>query len=181
MFELQPMAAEFYRSQTRRSTLMVCVILAASCFLMANLSIFLFGEPGGDNNFRWNLAGVIAGLLLTIALVRKVLWEQPWMAAAVYGLRLKHQLMKITNMLHQVEAAVAEEDPTAMKVLRFYHLGLIQMHTLEGNQTAISDLVKGVDRHLERMTAMGLAPEQNRLEQVWLDQISQRWRHLKRR
>src|SRR5690554_8203020 len=109
MFELQPMAAEFYRSQTRRSTLMVCVILAASCFLMANLSIFLFGEPGGDNNFRWNLAGVIAGLLLTIALVRKVLWEQPWMAAAVYGLRLKRQLMKITNMLHQVEAARSEE------------------------------------------------------------------------
>lgn len=181
MFELQPMAAEFYRSQTRRSTLVVCVILAASCFLMANLSIFLFGEPGGDNNFHWNLAGVIAGLLLTVALVRKILWEQPWMAAAVYGLRLKRQLMKITNILPQVQAAVAEEDPTAMQVLRFYHLGLIQMHTLEGNQTAVSDLAKEVDRHLERMTALGLEPEQHRLEQAWLDQIGERWRQLRRR
>lgn len=180
MFELQPMAAEFYRSQTRRSTLVVCVILAASCFLMANLSIFLFGEPGGDNNFRWNLAGVIAGLLLTIALVRKVLWEQPWMAAAVYGLRLKRQLMKITNMLHQVEAAVAEEDPTAMKVLRFYHLGLIQMHTLEGNSTAISDMVRQIDQHRERLIDQGMDPEQNRLDPAWLEDIASRWRQAKR-
>ena len=168
MFEIQPMNAEQYRQQTRRSTLILCVILAALCTLRAALSLNLFGEPGG-NNFRWNLGGVIAGLLLTITVVRLYLWQQPWMAAAVYGFRLKRNLMKVTNILHKVEARVADGDHTAMRVLRFYHLGLMQMHKLEDNQTAISDMVKQIDQHHERMLAAGLDPEQNRLDPAWLE------------
>lgn len=179
MFELQELDAEHYRSQTRRSTLIVCVILAALCSLMAAASIALFGEPGGSN-FRWNLGGVIVGLLLTIAVVRVYLWSQPWMAPAVYGFRLKRNLMKITNMLHQVEAAVADGDHTGMRVLRFYHLGLIQMHTLEGNSTAISDMVRQIDQHRERLIDQGMDPEQNRLDPAWLEDIASRWRQAKR-
>ena len=180
MFQIQPMDAERYRSETRRSTLIVCVILAASCFLLANASLALFGEPGG-NNFRWNLAGVIAGLLLTIAVVRLFLWEQPWMAPAVYGFRLKRNLMKVTNILHQVEAGVAANDHTALQVLRFYHLGLMQMHKLEGNSTALSDMTKQIDQHREHMLTEGLELEQNRLDPAWLDSIRQRWGSAKRR
>lgn len=179
MFQIQPMDAEHYRSQTRRSTLIVCVVLAASCFLLANASLALFGEPGG-NNFRWNLGGVMAGLLLTIAVVRFFLWEQPWMAPAVYGFRLKRNLMKVTNILHQVEAGVAANDHTAMRVLRFYHLGLMQMHTLEGNSTAISDMVRQIDQHKERLQEQGLNSEQNQLDPAWLAEISQRWGKLKK-
>ena len=39
--------------------------------------------------------------------------------------------------MHQVTAAVQNDDPTAMKVLRFYHLGLLQMHELDGNSSAL--------------------------------------------
>lgn len=180
MFEIQPMNAEQYRQQTRRSTLILCVILAALCTLMAALSLNLFGEPGG-NNFRWNLGGVIAGLLLTIALVRLYLWQQPWMAAAVYGFRLKRNLMKVTNILHQVEAGVAANDHTAMQVLRFYHLGLMQMHKLEDNSTALSDMAKQIDQHREHMLSEGLELEQDRLDSAWLDSIRQRWGNAKRR
>lgn len=170
MFEIQPMNAEQYRQQTRRSTLIVCVVLAASCFLLANASLALFGEPGG-NNFRWNLGGVIAGLLLTMAVVRWFLWEQPWMAPAVYGFRLKRNLMKVTNIMHKVEAGVAAGDHNAMRVLRFYHLGLIQMHQLDGNSTALSDMTKQIDEHREHMLTEGLDLEQNRLDPAWLERI----------
>lgn len=180
MFEIQPMDAELYRQQTRRSTLVLCAILAALCIALATLSVSLFGEPGG-NNFRWNLGGVVAGLLLTIAVVRLYLWQQPWMAPAVYGFRLKRNLMKVTNILHQVEAGVAARDATAMRVQRFYHLGLLQMHQLDGNSSAISDMVKAVDLHREQMLAEGLAPEQQRLDPAWLASISERWRDHKRR
>lgn len=180
MFEIQPMDSEQYRSQTRRSTLIVCVLLAVLCTLMAAVFIALFGEPDG-NNFRWNLGGVLTGLLLTIALVRLYLWQQPWMAPAAYGFRLKRNLMKVTNIMHQVEAGVAVNDHTAMRVLRFYHLGLIQMHQLEGNSAAISDLVKQIDQHAERMQTQGLDPEQNYLDPSWLHQISSQWRDNKRR
>lgn len=170
MFEIQPMNAEQYRQQTRRSTLIVCVVLAASCFLLANASLALFGEPGG-NNFRWNLGGVIAGLLLTMAVVRWLLWEQPWMAPAVYGFRLKRNLMKVTNIMHKVEAGVAAGDHNAMRVLRFYHLGLMQMHQLDGNSTALSDMTKQIDEHREHMLTEGLDLEQNRLDPAWLERI----------
>lgn len=180
MFQIQPMDAAYYRRQTRRSTLIVCIILAALCSLMAAAAIALFGGAEGSN-FRWNLGGVIAGLLLTIAVVRVYLWQQPWMAPAVYGYRLKRQLMRVTNLLHQVEAGVADNDPLAMRVLRFYHLGLIQMHTLEGNSTALSDLVSQIDRHSERMQEQGLNLEQNSLDPAWLTAISSRWGKVKRR
>lgn len=173
MFEIQPMNAEHYRQQTRRSTLIVCVILAASCFLLASASLALFGEPGA-NNFRWNLGGVIAGLLLTIAVVRFYLWQQPWLAPAVYGFRLKRNLMKVTNILHQVEAGVAANDHAAMRVLRFYHLGLMQMHQLDGNSAALSDMTKQIDQHREHMLNEGLDLQQNRLDPAWLENIRQR-------
>lgn len=179
MFTIQPMDAEYYRSQTRRSTLIICAILAALCFLMASASIALFGSDQGSN-FRWNLAGVIAGLLLTIAVVRFYLWERPWMAPAAYGFRLKRNLMKVTNILHQVEAGAAANDPVAMRLLRFYHLGLLQMHTLEGNSTALSDMVGKIDLHRARMLEQGLAPEQNSLDPAWLTQISERWGQARR-
>ncbi|CEA03199.1 hypothetical protein BN1049_01035 [Pseudomonas saudimassiliensis] len=180
MFEIQSMDPLRYREQTRRSTLILCAILAALCITLATLSVALFGEPGG-NNFRWNLGGVIAGLLLTIAVVRTYLWQQPWMAPAVYGFRLKRNLMKVTNILHQVEAGVADADPTAMRVLRFYHLGLLQMYQLDGNSTAASDLVKEMDQHHERMLTAGLDPHQPRLDPAWLTSVSERWRDAKRR
>jgi len=180
MFAIQPMDAEQYRQQTRRSTLILCLILAALCISLATLSVAMFGEPGG-NNFRWNLGGVIAGLLLTIALVRLYLWQQPWMAPAVYGFLLKRNLMKVTNILHQVDAGVAARDATAMQVLRFYHLGLLQMHQLDGNTSAINDLVKQMDQHREQMLAEGLDPEQHQLDPAWLASISERWRDSKGR
>ena len=180
MFEIQPMDPLQYREQTRRSTLILCVILAALCISLATLSVALFGEPGGDN-FRWNLGGVIAGLLLTIALVRLHLWQQPWMTPAVYGFRLKRNLMKVTNILHQVKAGVAADDSTAMRVLRFYHLGLTQMHQLDGNSSAASDLVKEIDQHREHMLAHGLELEQDRLDPSWLAEVSSQWRDSKPR
>lgn len=172
MFEIQPMDPLLYRAQTRRSTLILCAILAALCISLATLSVALFGEPGG-NNFRWNLGGVIAGLLLTIALVRLQLWQQPWMAPAVYGFRLKRNLMKVTNILHKVQAGVAANDPTAMRVLRFYHLGLMQMHQLDGNSSATSDMVKEVDQHCERMLEQGIELQQSHLDPSWLTQLKQ--------
>ena len=174
MFEIQPLDPERYREQTRGSTLIIVAILALSCIILATLSITLFGTPDG-NNFRWNLGGVLAGLLLTIAVVRFYCWQQPWMAPAVYGFRLKRNLMKVTNIMHQVEAGVAANDPTAMRVLRFYHLGVTQMYRLDGNSSALSDMVRQIDKHRERMLAHGLEPEQQRLDPAWLATVSERW------
>lgn len=170
MFEIQPMNPEHYRQQTRRSTLALAAIFLALGMLCATASTQLLGTPGGDN-FKWNLLGVLLGLALTIALVRQQLWQRPFMAAAVYGWQLKRSLMRVTNVMHHVKAGVAAGDESAMKLLRFYHLGVTQMHQLDGNSSDLGQMVWEIDAHREAMAQRGLDIEQKRLDPAWLEAV----------
>ncbi|MBA2930094.1 DUF3087 family protein [Pseudomonas sivasensis] len=168
MFELKPCDPVTYRQQTRRSTLIVAVLFMALAMLLSTLAVMLFGEPGGDN-FRFNVGGVFAGVLITVALVRGPFWSKSWLAAAVYGWQLKRTLMRVTNVMHTVTERVQANDPAAMKVLRFYHLGLTQMHALDANSSAQAQLVGEMDAHKARMQTLGIDTEQTRFDPAWLD------------
>ncbi|QDH66158.1 DUF3087 domain-containing protein [Pseudomonas azotoformans] len=168
MFELKPCDPVTYRQQTRRSTLIVAVLFMALAMLLSSLAVMLFGEPGGDN-FRFNVGGVFAGVLITVALLRGPLRTQPWLAPAVYGWQLKRTLMRVTNVMHTVTERVQANDPMAMKVLRFYHLGLTQMHALDANSSAQAQLVGEMDAHKNTMQALGIETEQTRFDPAWLE------------
>jgi Protein of unknown function (DUF3087) len=172
-FEIKPMNPETYRRQTRRSTIILALIFAVLAVGLSVIAVKLFGEPGGDN-FYLNLAGVLVGLAIIVALVRFQFWSQPWMAPAVYGWQLKRSLMRVTNVMHQVTAGVKTGDPTAMKLLRFYHLGLTQMHQLDGNTGAYSQAVRVMDEHKLQMEAAGMDTELNRLDVAWLEAMKSR-------
>lgn len=174
MFEIKPWDAGHYREQTRRSTLIVAVTFLALAMLLSSLAVMLFGTPGGDN-FRLNLGGVIAAVLAMAALMRLYFWSQPWMAAAVYGWQLKRSLMSITNVMHQVTAGVQARDPVAMKLLRFYHLGLAQMHQLDANSSAQGSLAREADEHLAKMQVLGLDTEQRALDPAWIEAVKRRY------
>jgi len=167
MFELKPCDPVTYRQQTRRSTLIVAVLFVALAMLLSSLAVMLFGEAGGDN-FRYNVGGVFAGVLITLALVRGPFWTQPWLAPAVYGWQLKRSLMRVTNVMHKVTDRVQANDPAALKVLRFYHLGLTQMHELDANSSAQAQLVGEIEAHKAKMQALGLDTEQTRFDPSWL-------------
>lgn len=172
MFEIQPQNPERYRSQTRRSTIIIALIFLALAMVLSTTAVALFGEPGGDN-LRFNVGGVFVSVLLMAALMRGTCWTQPWMAPAVYGWQLKRSLMSITNVMHQVTAAVEKEDPTAMKLLRFYHLGLSQMHELDGNSSDHSQLTREMDQHKARMEALGIETDQTQLNPAWIEAVKQ--------
>ncbi|MET1076879.1 MAG: DUF3087 family protein [Pseudomonas sp.] len=171
MFELQPWDPELYRRQTRRITLAIVVSFVLLALVCSTLAVQLLGTPGGDN-FRCNLGGVLVAAALTLLLVRGHLWTQAWMAPAVYGWRLKRSLMRVTNVMHQVTAGVAAEDATAMKLLRFYHLGLTQMYQLDANTSALSQAVREIDQHQARMQALRLDIDQPGLESAWLEHVA---------
>lgn len=170
VFEIKPVNPETYRRETRRSTLIVVVTFAALAMGLSTLAVTLFGEPGGDN-LRLNIAGVAVGFALTVLLVRMLYWSQPWMASAVYGWRLKRSLMSVTNLMHHVTTGVAAADPAAMKLLRFYHLGLTQMHQLDANSGSLLEVKAEIERHRARMEEQGLDTDQPRLEPAWLDAV----------
>ncbi|MFN3359188.1 MAG: DUF3087 family protein, partial [Pseudomonas sp.] len=85
--------------------------------------------------------------------------------------QLKHSLMSVTNVMHKVTERVQAGDPTAMKVLRFYHLGLTQMHALDANSSAQAQLVGEVQAHADNMQRLGIETEQTRLDPTWLDAL----------
>ena len=172
MFEIQPMNADTYRQQTRRSTVIIALIFLALAMLLSSAAVALFGTPGGDN-LRFNVGGVFVAVLVMVALMRKVFWHQAWMAPAVYSWQLKRSLMSITNVMHHVTAAVERGDPVAMKLLRFYHLGLNQMHQLDGNSSDHGQLIREMDQHKERMQAQGIEIQQTRLDPAWLEALRQ--------
>ncbi|MNR32135.1 hypothetical protein D3C85_1496950 [compost metagenome] len=79
--------------------------------------------------------------------------------------------MSVTNVMHHVTAAVQADDPTAMKLLRFYHLGLSQMHELDGNSSDHGQLSREMQQHEARMQALGIDPQQTRLDPAWLESV----------
>ena len=170
MFELKSMSPEAYRQQTRRSTLYIALLFALLALVISGLAVMLAGVPGGDN-FRLNLAGVIVALIVTVGLVRYVFWSQPWMAAAVYGWQLKRNLMRVTNVMHYVTAGVMAGDVSALKLLRFYHLGITQMYQLDANSSALSQMVREIDLHKARLEALGIDTEQTRLDPTWIEKV----------
>ncbi|CAI8788725.1 DUF3087 domain-containing protein [Pseudomonas sp. IT-P74] len=172
MFEIQPMNADTYRQQTRRSTVIIALIFLALAMAFSTAAVALFGEPLGDN-LRFNVGGVFVAVLVMAVLMRKVFWQQEWMKPAVYSWQLKRSLMSVTNVMHHVTAAEAKGDPVAMKLLRFYHLGLNQMHQLDGNSSDHGQLIREMDRHEERMQALGIDIEQTRLDPAWLEAVKQ--------
>jgi len=167
VFEIKSLSPETYRQKTRRSTLVVAVTFAVLAMGLATLAVALFGEAGADN-LEWNVAGVVSGLLLTAALVRFVYLQQSWMACAAYGWNLKRSLMSVTNVMHHVMAGVAAGNPDAIKLLRFYHLGLTQMHQLDGNSASLSEVTEEINQHRDMMEARGMDIDQNRLDDAWL-------------
>lgn len=173
MFELRPLDPERYRRDTRRIALLIIAVFLVLALGLSFLTVRLFGGPGGDN-FRWNLLGVLAGLATTVALVRVQLWSAPWMAPAVYGWTLKRNLMRITNVMHEVKAGIASGNPAAAKLLRFYHLGVMQMHQLDGNSAEQSAMVREIGAHRDWMVAQGLDPDQTRLDAGWFEAIKPR-------
>lgn len=172
MFEIKPINPETYRQQTRRSTLYIALTFVLLALLLSGVLVMVLGVAGGDN-FRLNLAGVIVALITTFLLVRYVFWSQPWMAPAVYGWQLKRSLMKVTNVMHHVTAGVMAGDVAAMKLLRFYHLGVTQMYQLDANSSALSQMVHEIDLHKARLEALGIETEQTRLDPAWLEAVKQ--------
>ena len=71
--------------------------------------------------------------------------------------------------MHKVTERAQANDPTAMKLLRFYHLGLTQMHDLDANSSAQVQLVSEIEQHKAQMKALGIKAEQTRLDPAWLE------------
>ena len=73
--------------------------------------------------------------------------------------------------MHHVTAGVAEQNIAAIKLLRFYHLGLMQMHKLDANTSEISQMVTEVNEHKQRMQELNINCDQQILNPNWIQEV----------
>ncbi len=168
MFKIETMDPNVYRKKTRNATLIIMLMFIIIGFGTAHLAVTTLGEYS-SNKVVLNLLGAFVGLMITGLIVKTWFADKAWMKESMYSWRLKRNLMHVTNVLQKVKDQVDLNDEHAIKVMRFYHLGLEQMHHLEDNNHALVDL--GAEkRTLEvKMTELGLELNQTEFDPQWVE------------
>lgn len=138
-FKIQQIDPPTYRKNTRNATLRIMAIFIVLGLASSFSFPTLFGE-NPHNLLTLQIMGALIGLGVTFFIVAKWLRHKPWMYEAMYGWQLKRSLMHITNAMKKLEELVAQDNPQALKFMRFYHLGISQMYEFEQNTTGLIDL-----------------------------------------
>jgi len=166
MFKIQEIDPATYRKKTRNVTLSMMAIFIVIGFITATLTVEYLG-PYSNNHLVLNFIGAFIGLLITAWIMKKFFADKPFMQEAVYGWKLKRNLMYVTNRLANIQSAAKVGDQKAVKILRFYHLGLTQMHKLEQNSSALIDMKVEKEQLEKQMTELGLELNQTKFDPAW--------------
>jgi len=168
MFKIEEVDPKYYRSQTRNATLIVMAIFIVIGLILANLFPMWLGAYF-ESTLMLNFVGAFVGLMITAFITKWFFADKAWMHEAMYGWRLKRSLMHVTNRQRHILEAVEKGDQQAMKILRFYHLGLEQMHQLEDNSTSLLDIVVEKRELEKKMNALGMDLNQVTFDETWIE------------
>ncbi|SFR51639.1 DUF3087 domain-containing protein [Thiomicrospira sp. ALE5] len=162
MFQIQDIDPKVYRTNTRNATIRIMALFILVGFSTSYGFYSLFDNP--HNPLTIQIIGALMGLVLVFWITAKFFKDKPWMKEAMYGWKLKRSLMHITNAMRQLQEKVAAGDQDAMKIMRFYHLGVTQMYTLEQNTSGLIDLKAEKEQLEAQMRELGLDVEQTTFE-----------------
>lgn len=170
MFEIKEIDPHQYRVKTRNATLRVMALFIVIGFLTSYFFPRLFGE-NPHNLLTLQIMGALIGLGIVFWITAKFFRHQAWMKEAMYGWQLKRSLMHITNAMRPLHEKAEAGDVEAMKILRFYHLGITQMYTFEQNTSGLIDLKSEKEQLEATMRELGLDTEQTQFELVKLKAV----------
>lgn len=163
MFQLKQINPTFYRKQTRNATFKVMAMFIVIGMITATATLEYL-SPYNSNKIFLNLLGGVIGLAITALIVRLFFKDKPWMAEAIYGWQLKRNLLHISNVIEPLKAKASENDMEALKILRFYHLGLTQMYQLDNNSTELMNLKAEKEQLVQKLINLGIDIEQNQFD-----------------
>jgi hypothetical protein len=169
MFQIQDIDPKHYRTQTRNATLRIMGLFIVVGFISSYGFYSLFDNP--PNPITLQVIGALIGLGLTFWFVAKFLKDKPWMKEAMYGWQLKRSLMHITNAMRPLQEKVEQGNVEAMKIMRFYHLGISQMYTFEQNTTGLIDLKAEKEALENTLRELGIDTEQTQFDLQKLKQL----------
>ena len=141
--KLQEIDKATYRFRLNRIIIAFVVGFALLAIIFGSVLIALFGDVQvGDepvNNFRFNLVGVILGLIVSGAVLNK-LKNSAFFNEVFYVWQLKQIHNLIYRKQKKIEAAAKEGDINAFIVLNYYYQTLLQVYKLDDNTLTLSNV-----------------------------------------
>ena len=167
-FQIENIEPAIYRKKSRNATLIMMAIFIVIGFICAQISVEMLGEYN-NNKIVLSFMGAFVGLAITAWITKTFLANKPVMYEAMYGFRLKRNLMHVSNKLRPIKEAAEAGDTNAMRCLRFYHLGLSQMHKFDQNSVAQLDLKVEMEALERKMSELELELNQTTFDPAWVE------------
>ena len=147
----------------------IVLALVVISITTSTAAIYVFSSPD-VSHFLYNLAGVLFAALVVFNILNR-LRQHPYMYEVVYVWDLKQQLNRINRKIQKIEAAVKNNDKTAMIVLSFMYRGSKQLYELDDNTITMDSLVNKINLLEQRIENSGLDLFERVYDQAMLDQF----------
>ena len=137
-----------------RKRLNIVIAAFIGCFavlavIIGSVLIELFAAPIVDpetqNNFKFNIAGVIIALLM-MSVIMNHFKKHPFMVDVYYVWQLKQIHNQIYRKLVRIKRAAEEKDVNALIILSFYYVSLEQVYHLDNNTLTMSSVKKDQEK-----------------------------------
>ncbi|GGA92365.1 DUF3087 family protein [Agarivorans gilvus] len=157
--QLQNIDKSTYQTRSRNSYLALCGLLIIFTLAWSTLFIALFSNS--ENNFIFNLLGVIAALLSVLPIVNYCK-NKAWFAEVIYVWRLKRELNKINRKMRHLVQAMNRGEADAFVIVKFSYVGSRQIWQLDDNTLMLNELNRSEHKLAEQAEKLGIEVDENR-------------------
>jgi len=163
-----------YRSTLNKVIVGFVIAFALLSVGFGTILIHFFGEVAvGDepvNNFRFNLLGVILGLIVC-TLVMNNIKNKPQMSEVYYVWQLKQLQNQIFRRLTKIKAAAKEDNIDALIVLIYYYKSLEKLYLLDDNTITISTVRKDISNVQSQIEEKNLSINEDDFDKTLIDKF----------
>ncbi|UPW20462.1 DUF3087 domain-containing protein [Agarivorans sp. TSD2052] len=135
--QIKTIDKQIYQTRSRKSYLGISAILIISSLLWSTIFIALFSTS--DDNFRYNLLGVVTAVICLIPIITYCK-SKTWFAEVMYVWHLKQELNKINRKMVKLQKAASKGEVEALTAIKFSYIGSRQIWELDDNTLMLSEL-----------------------------------------
>jgi len=153
--QLKTIDKTLYRQRLNRITLASVLALIVLSLGSSTLLIAIFSD-GQGSNFWLNFSGVVIGCLV-IGFTLKRLKQHPYFSDVAYIWDLKHELNLIQRKRRAIDAAAAQNDPSALLIQAFSYKASKLVWQLDDNTLMMSELTLAENKLQQQIETAGLS------------------------
>lgn len=163
--KLQIIDKTLYRKRLNIALVTCVAVLLTTSLSVSSILIALFGSGIENDNFWWNVLGVVAGVAV-IAGLFKIIATKPFMAEINYVRSLKREMNRIYRSSKKVQEAAAQNNEAALIISYFNLQASKQVYELDNNTLTMDELnekIRLLDKKLKELN-MNISTSDYRLE-----------------